>query len=82
MTFHSASAQDSRMLTALRAGAVTSLEASGGLDIVHPPSSIRRLRRQGYDIRTEWVYQAIEPGRPPHRVGRYVLIAEPARIAA
>lgn len=82
MTLHSASAQDNRMLTALRISPVTSLEASGDLDIVHPPSCIRRLRRRGYDIRTEWAYQATEPGRPPHRVGRYVLIAEPTRIAA
>lgn len=78
MTAHSAIEQDKRLLEALRAGPVTSIQASQRLDIVHPPSAVRRLRRRGHDIATQWTYQAIEPGRPAHRVGLYVLIKEAA----
>lgn len=78
MPAHSAIEQDRRMLEALRIHPVTTIEAANELDIVHPPSAIRRLRKRGFDIRTQWTYQPTEPGRPPHRVGLYVLISEVA----
>ncbi|UIP88444.1 helix-turn-helix domain-containing protein [Pseudomonas phenolilytica] len=78
MPAHSAIEQDRRLLEALRIRPVTTIEAANDLDIVHPPSTVRRLRRRGFDIRTQWAYQATEPGRPPHRVGQYVLMQEAA----
>lgn len=78
MPSHSATEQDRRLLEALRIHPVTTIEAANDLDIVHPPSTVRRLRRSGFDIRTQWAYQATEVGRPPHRVGQYVLMQETA----
>lgn len=78
MPAHSATEQDRRLLEALRIHPVTTIEAANDLDIVHPPSAVRRLRRRGFDIRTQWAYQATEAGRPPHRVGQYVLMQETA----
>lgn len=76
MTRHISIEQDRRLLVALRLGPVSSIEAANDLDIVHPPSTVRRLRNRGYDIVTNWTYQATEPGRPPHRVAKYVLLQE------
>lgn len=76
MTSHSATEQDRRLMSALRAGPITSIEAANDLDIVHPPSTVRRLRNSGHNIATHWTYQATEPGRPPHRVAKYVLLHE------
>lgn len=78
MPSHSATEQDRRLLEALRIHPVTTIEAANDLDIVHPPSVVRRLRKRGFDIRTRWTYQPTEEGRPPHRVGLYVLISEAA----
>lgn len=78
MPAHSATEQDRRLLEALRIHPVTTIEAANDLDIVHPPSVVRRLRKRGFDIRTQWTYQPTEAGRPPHRVGLYVLISEAA----
>lgn len=76
MTRHSSHEQDRRFLAALRTGPVSSIEAANGLDIVHPPSTIRRLRNRGHYIITNWTSQATERGRPPHRVAKYVLVRE------
>lgn len=76
MTRHSSHEQDRRLLVALRTGPMTSIEAANDLDIVHPPSTIRRLRNHGHYIVTQWTYQATEPGRPPHRVAKYILLQE------
>ncbi|WP_083281467.1 helix-turn-helix domain-containing protein [Pseudomonas sp. GTC 16481] len=73
---HSTAAQAKRMIAALRQGPVSSIEAAQKLDIVHPPSTIRHLRRKGWGILTQWCYQAAGPGLPPHRVGQYVLTKE------
>ncbi|WP_252090330.1 helix-turn-helix domain-containing protein [Pseudomonas sp. MWU13-3659] len=73
---HSTNAQALRMIAALRKGPVSSIEAAKALDIVHPPSTIRHLRRQGWGILTRWCYQAAAPGRRPHRVGLYILDKE------
>ncbi|MNJ43081.1 hypothetical protein D3C77_380710 [compost metagenome] len=73
---HSTHAQAKRMIEALKKGPISSIAAAQDLDIVHPPSTIRHLRRQGWGILTEWCYQAAGPGRRPHRVGLYVLMRE------
>ena len=78
MTRHTSTDQDHRFLIALRVAPVSSLEAANYLDIVHPPSTIRRLRKRGHEIVTSWTYQATDPGRPPHRVAKYVLMREAA----
>lgn len=75
---HSAEAQAARLVAALRTGPVSTITAAKDLDIVHPPSTVRRLRRDGWGIVTEWTYIPTEPGRKPHRVGLYVLVAEAA----
>lgn len=76
MTRHTSIDQDRRFLIALRTAPVSSIEAASFLDIVHPPSTIRRLRKRGHTIVTSWTYQATDPGRPPHRVAKYVLMCE------
>lgn len=73
---HSTEAQALRMIQALKAGPVSSIDAARSLDIVHPPSTIRHLRRKGWAIMTEWCYQTAAPGRRPHRVGLYILTKE------
>ncbi|WQG60031.1 helix-turn-helix domain-containing protein [Pseudomonas sp. RTB3] len=40
------------------------------------PNTIRRLRKKGHEIRTYWTHQSTEPGRPPHRVAKYILMRE------
>lgn len=76
MTRHTSTEQDRKMIEALRNGPVSTIEAAQELDIVQPPNTIRRLRKRGFDIRTHWTYQATEPGRPPHRIAKYVLMHE------
>lgn len=46
MTRHSSTEQDRKMIEALRNGPVSSVEAAQTLDIVQPPSTIRRLRKK------------------------------------
>lgn len=76
MTRHSSTEQDRKMIDALRKGPISTIEAAQELDIVQPPNTIRRLRNRGFDIRTYWTHQSTEPGRPPHRVAKYILIRE------
>lgn len=76
MASHTSAEQDRRLLVALRTGPVSSIQAANDLDIVHPPSTVRRLRRFGHHIATHWTYQATDAGRPPHRVAKYVLLQE------
>lgn len=76
MASHSTAEQERKMMEALRKGPITSTEAAKELDIVQPPSTIRRLRNRGHRIDTHWVYQATEAHRPPHRVAKYILISE------
>ncbi|QJI19947.1 hypothetical protein HKK57_17200 [Pseudomonas sp. ADAK21] len=64
------------MMEALRNGPVSTIEAAKELDIVQPPNTIRRLRKKGHEIRTYWTHQSTEPGRPPHRVAKYILMCE------
>jgi IS30 family transposase len=76
MTRHSSIEQERKMIEALRKGPVSTIEAAKNLDIVQPPSTIRRLRKKGFDIRTYWTYQSTEPSRSPHRVANYILMRE------
>lgn len=76
MASHTSAEQDRRLLVALRNGPVSSIQAANDLDIVHPPSTIRRLRHDGHMIVTNWTFQATEPGRRNHRVAQYVLLKE------
>lgn len=64
------------MIEALRNGPISTIEAAEILDIVQPPSTIRLLRNQGHEIRTYWTHQSTEPGWPPHRVAKYILMRE------
>lgn len=75
---HSTEAQAARLLSELRRRPVSTINAARHLDIVHPPSTVRYLRRRGFLIRTRWVYMATGLGRKPHRVGEYILIEEAA----
>lgn len=70
----SADVQRTRMLTALMAGPITTVEARRHLDILHPAQRVMELRRAGYPIETVWVTQATDAGAL-HRVGRYILHA-------
>lgn len=45
---HSTEAQALRLVQALRAGPITTIRAAQELDIVHPPSTVRYLRRKGW----------------------------------
>lgn len=76
MTRHSSTEQDRKMMEALRNGPVSTIEAAKDLDIVQPPNTIRRLGKKGHEIRTYWTHQSTEPGRPPHRVAKYILMRE------
>ena len=46
------------------------------LDIYHPAGRIKDLRKQGYNILTVWTTVQTEAG-VAHRIGRYVLLADP-----
>ncbi len=70
---NSKAAQCARILEALHnLGAVTTVECSRYLDIVHPPRRVMELREEGHSITTTWRTDYTEAGEP-HRVGRYVL---------
>ncbi|WP_236175991.1 helix-turn-helix domain-containing protein [Pseudomonas pseudonitroreducens] len=75
---HSIGAQAQRLILRLREGPVTTIEAAKELDIIQPPSVVRYLREKGYRIATHWVYGVTDDGRVPHRIGKYVLLAEAA----
>ena len=75
MTRHSSTEQDRKMMGALRNGPVSTIDAAD-LDIVQPPNTIRQFRKKGHEILTYWTHQSTEPGRPPHRVAKYILMRE------
>jgi hypothetical protein len=72
--------QRRRLLAALEAGPVSTLEARERLNVMHPGGRVMELRALGYRIVTAWSFEADAWGRP-HRVGRYVLMQH-ARGAA
>jgi len=70
---HQTEAQCARLLAALRAGPVTSVDCVTELDIFRPSARVMELRRAGHEILTSWALQAVPE---PHRIGRYVLLRE------
>jgi hypothetical protein len=72
-----AKAQCRMLLAELRKRPLTTLEIRRDLDILGAAQRIMDLRDEGYQIITHWCWDITEAG-VPHRVGRYVLLAEPA----
>lgn len=72
---NSAAAQRERILTALRNGPLTTLQARSELDTLHPAARIQELRGEGHLITTVWTWDFSAAGFP-HRVARYVLTPE------
>lgn len=66
-------AQQERMLKALQAGPLTSLEAVRDLDILRAAARVHELREMGHPILTHWSIDQINGKR--HRVARYVMLA-------
>jgi hypothetical protein len=78
---NNAAHQRARLLEAMRVHAgVTTLEAMRFLDIVDPRARIVELRKEGYRIKTSWVHQRSECGRP-HSVGLYTLTDKAEGVA-
>ena len=69
-----AATQRQRIMAALRAGPLSTVEAIRFLDIIRPSARIAELRNDGYRIATTWRTDATETGEP-HRVALYVLTA-------
>ncbi|NMV41838.1 helix-turn-helix domain-containing protein [Ralstonia insidiosa] len=72
---NSAAAQRERILTALRDGPLTTLQARSELDTLHPAARVQELRAEGHSITTVWAWDFSAAGFP-HRVARYVLTPE------
>jgi hypothetical protein len=71
---NSANSQRQRILEWLQHSSMTTLEARQYLDVLHPGARILELRARGYNIVTEWVYDATASGNR-HRVANYILLA-------
>ena len=67
--------QRARLLTALRRGAVSTIEARRSLDIISPAARIKELRDAGHTIVTAWTVEETDCGKP-HRCAKYVLMGE------
>lgn len=66
-------AQRNRLLTALRKGPVTTLQARAELDVLHPAGRVQELRHKGgFNIVTQWHSEETIPGHR-HRVAMYIL---------
>ncbi len=72
----SASAQRARILARLRESPCTTYELMRNLDCYDPRPRVFELRKQGHKIETVWERVQTESG-DTHRIGKYVLIAEP-----
>ena len=66
------------LAAALKLFSISTFEISRFLDIYHPAGRIKDLRKRGYNILTVWTTAETEAG-VPHRIGRYVLLAEPSQ---
>jgi len=75
-----AGSQKVRLLAALRLFPISTFEASRFLDVYHPAGRIKELREDGCTILTMWTDATTEAG-VLHRIGRYVLVAEPSMTA-
>lgn len=69
---NSTAAQRQRILRALRAGPVSTIQARRNLDILHPAGRVRELRLIGHRINTVWTHETTDCGKV-HRVGLYVM---------
>ena len=67
-----ASMQCARLLSALRIGPITTLEARRTLDVMHPAARVQELREAGHDIVTVWTHDFTSEGHS-HRVAKYLL---------
>jgi hypothetical protein len=75
ITDQSAAGQRFRLLQALRAGPVSTIEARHRLDILMPAARVHELRhRDGHNIFTHWVHEKTAAGLL-HKVAKYVLLA-------
>ena len=68
--------QRQRILAWLRERPLTTLQARKELDIMHPAARVQELRELGNRIITYWHVTHSDSGTK-HRVGRYVLLANP-----
>ena len=68
-------AQRVRLLTRLRLGPVSTLQARHELDVLHPAARTMELRRRGFNIVTYWRHECTAKGKL-HRVALYVLAGE------
>ena len=64
--------QRSAILSALKLGPLTTIEAREGLSICHPSGRVHELRKMGYQIETQSSTALDAQGRV-HRVASYVL---------
>jgi hypothetical protein len=74
---NSSTAQQARLLAALRDKPVTTFEARHQLDVPHPAGRVQELRDAGYHIATFWCDDLSTAGHK-HRVARYVLMGDPS----
>ena len=70
----STSAQERRMLDALRKGPVSTIRARRELDVLHPAGRVMSLRGRGHNIVTVNVMETTDCGKL-HKVAKYVLMA-------
>ncbi|MFM0334762.1 helix-turn-helix domain-containing protein [Paraburkholderia strydomiana] len=75
-TGNSADDQRARLLEALQAGPLTTLEIRSRLDILAPAPRVFELRHMGKNIVTTWTEQPTDGGRM-HRVASYALHPDP-----
>lgn len=67
-----AESQRQRILEHLRRESLTTHYARTVLDIPSPAPRVLELRKQGYNIVTEW--ETVDTGKDKHRFARYVLL--------
>lgn len=67
----SAAAQRLAILERLKCGPITTLQARE-LGVMHPAARCMELRRQGFEITTEWTLEYCSGGLQ-HRVAKYSL---------
>lgn len=73
-TGNSAAAQRVRLLTALRHGPVSTIDARRPpLDVMHPAQRVLELRAAGFNVLTAWSHEPTDAGKL-HRVAKYVLV--------
>lgn len=69
--------QQFRLLQALKAGPVNTLEARAYLGVMHPAARIQDLRRRGHEIGCDLITVTFN-GFKHHRIARYRLLGQAA----